>query len=191
MRQLGLEAAKKAEDAKTKARASAVKAFNSARETENKAKQETEGVRSENQAENVSPVQGEREELEGVGEGPDEEVDTDKGEGEVKDGEFEHSHGTLEPTVATTGQNEEAGGADRDTKGLEEHGGLEKAVGGKYDPREAKKGIDEGGSQSSEEPGTEVKRVTAATDEAEDLPGKKIKEQGAAVGDQVGDSVAD
>lgn len=185
MRQLGIEAAKKAGDAKAKARAPAV-------EPEKRGKREPEGAEVKNQAEETPAAPGEKEELEGIGEGPDEEAGTKEGEGQVKDGEIEHRHGTLEPKVAATGQKDESGAGGRDIKALEEHGGLEKAVGeGAGTTQEGKVGLDEDRGQSSQESGTEAKHAIAATDKGEDLPGKKIKEQGAAVGEEVGDSVAD
>ena len=192
MRQLGIEAAKKAEDAKAKARAAAAQPFGRNTEVDNRSKREIGEAEKEGQAKETVNSEGEAEELEGIGEGLDEDVGTEEGEGEVKDGEVEHQHGTLEPKVAATGQKEERQGGDGRTKELEEHGGLENPGSkGAGDTQRVEETRDQDNTHGRSESRTDTKHVTAATDEAEDLPGKKTQEQAAARGEEAGDSVGD
>ena len=110
-----------------------------------------------------------------------------------KSAEVEHPHGTMEPLNTATGQKTEKGEGQPQTKGLEEDGGLKGAV-KKRDEEELEE--DEEDEETDEEeddeeqtPGTKV--LSAATKQAEALPGKKTQDQEAAKGEEVGVSVGD
>ena len=107
----------------------------------------------------------------------------------VKDqsAEVEHTHGTMEPVVTATGQKTEKGEDEPQTKGLEEDGGLKGAV-EKRDKEEDKETDEE---EDEKEPISETKDVTAVTEQAEALPGKKTQDQEAAKGEEAGVSVGD
>ena len=104
-----------------------------------------------------------------------------------KSAEVEHPHGTMEPVITATGQKAEKGEGGPQTKGLEDDGGLKGAV--EKRDQEEKEETDE--DEDDEESTPETKHVSAATEQAEALPGKKTQDQETAKGDEAGISVGD
>ena len=191
MRQLGIEAAQKASDAKSKAKTSAPEPSNTKSETlqkldnsgppgmpppsgtteaEQATAPETVGVDVASKADETPMVGQERGEV-----------------GEEERAEVEHPHGTLGPAVAGTGH---TGEGENDTKALEEHGGLEPSK----NDRTSKADNTEEDNEDDEAEAQEMKaRIVhdATASKEEELPGKKTQDQGAAEGEESGVSVGD
>lgn len=197
LRQLGIEAAQKASDAKSKARASLPKSSepmekpnnagpasmpppSGTTEAEDAKAPETGNPDIDSKADTtpVSEDQGGKDE-----QGVDEVLE---GTGTGESAEVEHSHGTLEPAKAAAGHIKDEG-VDGRTKALEEHGGLQEKEENQEDRGQAET------AGGEEKPGkTNTEDVASATASAtEDLPGKKTQEQAAAEGDEAGVSVGD
>lgn len=208
MRQLGIEAARKASGSKTKPKSSAPEPSDIESETIQKLDNagptgmpppsgttEADAAKAPETA-NAEVVSKADEKLT-VKEFIEEESREEGGEGvgmeetgKEGDAEIDHPHGTLEPAVAAVGRNE--GESDRvgDTKALEEHGGLEART---VHPKRTPKGTrNEDKDEAEEEAGAETANaVTVPADTTTDLPGKKTQDQGAGDGKEAGISVGD
>ena len=192
MRQLGIDAAQKASDAKSKA---------TAPETSN-AKEETLQKLDNSGPSGMPPPSGTTEAEEAmapetvgahVASKSDETpmVGQEKGEGgevgEEESAEVDHPHGTLEPAVAGTGHTGEDGS---DTKALEEHGGLEPSKNDRTSVEEnTEEDKEDDEAEAQERKAGKVHDAAAAKEE--ELPGKKTQDQGAAEAEQAGVSVGD
>lgn len=208
MRQLGIEAARKASGSKTKPRTSAPEPSDISSETLQKLDNagptgmpppcgttEAEAAKAPETA-NADVVSKADEKLT-VKEFIEEESREEGGEdvvmgetGKGRNAETEHPHGTLEPAVAAVGQREEKGERVGNTKALEEHGGLEART---VDSKRTAKGTrNEDEEEAGEESG--VATASAASNPADattDLPGKKTQDQGAGDSNEAGVSVGD
>jgi len=208
MRQLGIEAARKASDAKKKPKTSASESSDIKSETLQKfdnagppgmpppsGTTEAETAKAPETANaNVSSKADEKLTVkefieERSKKAGDEEAGVEE-TGKGQDAGIEHPHGTLEPAVAAVGQTEERGEREGNTKALEEHGGLEART---VDPKRTDKGTrNEDEEVVDEEVGAETaSAVTNPTETSTDLPGKKTQDQGAGEGEEAGVSVGD
>jgi hypothetical protein len=203
MRQLGIEAARKASGSKTKPRTSAPEPSDISSEMLQKLDNagptgmpppsgttEAEAAKAPEAADaNVTSKADERLTVE---EFIEEESKEGGGEETVKGkhAEIEHSHGTLEPAVAAVGQREDKGKREGNTKALEEHGGLKART---VHPKPTAKGTGiEDEEETDEELGENTANaVTISADTTPGLPGKKTQDQGAGNGEEAGVSVGD
>lgn len=200
MRQLGLEAAQKASDAKSKARADASGPSNAKSETlqkldnagptgmpppsgttEAKAAKAPETINA-----NIASRADETPVVVESGQSEQEE-EVLEGEGEIEDAEMKHTHGTTKPLVASVGQKEDEGEDRTIAKALEEHGGLEPSKSEQQKKAEIKN-LDDKGEEDPKGPESKIKDATSLTEE---LPGKKTQDQAAARPDEAGVSVGD
>lgn len=191
MRQAGFEAAKRAGDAKTKARTDALDAVEG----------ENGGAEVEGEADEVPNTKdvvddGGLGAATGSGKGVEETGSKSKAadeESEVLEGK-----GQAEPLsvgeVPTAGEAEAAANeAIRQDKSHIVLAGHGQTPEGPTPPNEKEEDVEavEKAGDAGEDGGSALKHSTSATDEAEALPGKKTQEQAAASGESVGDSVAD
>lgn len=207
MRQLGIEAARKASGSKTKPKTSAPELSDINSETLQKLDNagpmgmpapsgtaEAEAAKAPETA-NANVVSKADEKLtveEFIEEESREEGSEKAGIEEMGKGgsaEVGHPHGTLEPAVAAVGQTVDEGERKGNTKALEEHGGLEART---VDPKNAAKESrkeEEGGDQAAEAETASAVRIPADT--TAELPGKKTQDQGAGDSNEAGVSVGD
>lgn len=203
MRQLGMEAARKASGTKTKPKTSALEPSDIKSETLPKLDNagptgmpppsgttEAEAAKAPETAD--ANVTSKADEKLTVEEFIEEESKEGGGEETVKGihAEIEHSHGTLEPAVAAVGQREDKGRREGNTKALEEHGGLKART---VHPKPTAKGTGiEDEEEADEELGENTANaVTISADTTPGLPGKKTQDQGAGNGEEAGVSVGD
>ncbi len=208
MRQLGIEAARKASDAKTTPKTSApgpsdvnsetLQKFDNAgstgmpppsgtTEAEAAKAPETANANVASKADEKLTVEEfiEEESKEGGGQ----EVGVEE-TGKGGNAEIEHPHGTLEPAVAAVGQTEDECEKEGKRRALEEHGGLEART---LDPKRTAKGTQNEYDEAADEEvrAETANAVTTSADTTTDLPGKKTQDQGAGEGEEAGVSVGD
>jgi len=208
MRQLSIEAARKASHAKTKPSTSALESSNIESETLQKLDNagptgmpppsgtteaeaakapETANANVASKADEKLTVEESLEERSKMER--DEEMEKEEtGKGGIA--EIEYPHGTLEPAVAAVGHTEDDREREVNIKALEKHGGLEARI---VNSEGTEKGIrNEDKDEENDEVGAataSAARNSAAT--TTDLPGTKMQDQSAGEAEEAGVSVGD